>query len=480
LRTAGTAAAAGLLVAASLPPWGWWPLGIAGAAVLVATLGGHGWQRRALLGGVFGVAQFIVGLWWMREFTVPGYILCSLLEASFFAAAAAVVHPRRLWTFPAALVLAEAARGHWPLGGLPLGGAALGQVGGPLAPAARLGGELLIVGLVAAAGVAVVLLARRHWRAAAVAVGVIVAAALGGVSAPSGDANGTMRVVAVQGGGVRGYRAVERDPADAFDAQDRATARVRPPLDVLLWPEDVVDVTRLDGSAEAVRLSATARGLGATVVAGVVEDDGATQFRNAVVAWAPSGAIVARYDKVHRVPFGEYIPARGLVRHFGDISAVPRDARPGHGPGILRTPAGRLGVMVSYEVFFADRARSATRAHGRVLLVPTNASSFRTSQVPGQELAAARLRAIETGRTTVQAAPTGYTAVVSHAGDVVLRSGLGRQAIVRSTVVLRRGSTPATRLGPWPVALLALVLLGTARLERLTSKIPVASGLQPG
>ena len=86
-------------------------------------------------------------------------------------------------------------------------------------------------------------------------------AAIAGVVAPSGAPRGFLRIVAVQGGGVRGYRAVERDPAEAFDAQVRATGLVRPPVDVLLWPEDVIDVTRLQGSAEAARLSATARGL---------------------------------------------------------------------------------------------------------------------------------------------------------------------------------------------------------------------------
>src|SRR5205807_9327393 len=99
---------------------------------------------------------------------------------------------------------------------------------------------------------------------------------------------------------------------------------------------------------------------------------------DAAVAWGPGGRIVGRYDKVRRVPFGEYVPLRGLVRHLADLSAVPRDARPGRGPGLLRTPAGPLGVLVSYEVFFEDRARAAVGAGGEVLLVPTNASSYRS------------------------------------------------------------------------------------------------------
>ena len=474
------AAVAGLLVAASLPPWGWWPLGLIGTAVLVAALDGEPWKRRARIGALFGLAQFAVGLWWMHEFTLPGYVLCTLLQALFFIAGAALVHPKRLWTVPPALVVAEAARSHWPLGGLPLGGAALGQVGGPLAPVARVGGELLIVGMIGVAGVALVSLARRQWSAAVLAAGVVAVAATGGAISPSGDRAGAIRVAAVQGGGTRGLRAIHRQATVAFDAQVRATRAVHSPVDVVLWPEDVVDVDAIEGSPEASVIGDLARSFDTTVIAGVVEDDGMTRFRNAAISWGPSGAIAGRYDKVHRVPFGEYIPLRSIVRHLGNVDAVPRDAAAGHGPGIMRTKAGRLGLAISYEVFFADRARAAARAGGRILLVPTNASSFTTSQVPGQELAAARLRALETGRSTVQAAPTGYSAVVDHAGNVVHRTALGRAAVLQSAVTLRAGTTPATAMGPWPFALLAVLGLAVAKLERKASKFSVASSLSPG
>ena len=94
-----------------------------------------------------------------------------------------------------------------------------------------------------------------------------------------------------------------------------------------------------------------------------------------------------------------------------------------------------------------------------MLLVPTNASSYTTSQVPGQELAAARLRAIETGRVVVQAAPTGYSAVVDATGAVRARSGLGPPAVLERTITLRRGQTVATRLGDGPLTVAAVTTL---------------------
>lgn len=475
-RQRGALAAAGLgsglLMAASLPPWGWWPLAPVGASMLAGMLRDRPWAGRLLTGATAGLGLYGPGLWWMTEFSAPGYVLTALLEAGIVGLAMVAVVPGRgrLVAFPAALVLADAVHGRWPFGGLPLAGLALGQAGGALAQAARLGGHLLLVALVGAAGAALAgavewALARPPGRpgpgrraplGALAGLAGVVAVALGGALTPVGRAVGTLRVAAVQGGGQRGLRAVFADPRVPFQAHLAATAGVRPPVDLVVWPENVVSVGgSLAGSSEEAAVAGVARSLGATVVAGVVEGAPDDRFRNAAVAWAPDGSVVGRYDKVHRVPFGEYIPFRSLVSRLADVSAVPRDAVAGEGPGLLRTPAGPLGVVISYEVFFADRARAAVGAGGEVLLVPTNASSYTTSQVPSQELAAARLRALETGRAVVQAAPTGYSAVVDARGRVRAHGPLGPAAVLEQTVVRRRGRTPAVRLGDGPLVAVA-------------------------
>ena len=471
----GSGLAAGALMAASLPPWGWWPLAVLGTALLGAALRDQPWRRRLLAGAAAGLGLFGPGWWWMTEFSAPGYVAAILVEAGIVGLAMVAVVPGRgrLLTLPAALVGAEALHDHWPFGGVPLAGIALGQAGGPLGPTARLGGHLLVVGLAAGAGAALTALVEsvgedggrgRRWLGAGLGLGAVVVTALAGTLAPLPPVDGTLRVAAVQGGGARGLRAVFDDAAPRFDAQVSATASVGHPVDLVVWPEDVVDVGGpLAGSGEEATVAGLARGLGATLVAGIVEDVGPRHFRNAAVAWGPEGHVVDRYDKVRRVPFGEYVPWRSVVGHLADLSAVPRDAIPGRGPGVLRTPAGRLGVLVSYEVFFAGRARAAVRAGGRVLLVPTNASSYTTSQVPAQELAAARLRALETGRTVVQAAPTGFSAVVDARGRVLARTGLGGRAVIERSVALRHGQTLAARVGELPTLLAAVLVLVLVR-----------------
>ena len=470
--------AAGLLLAFSLPaglPWtgdgGLWPLGVAGAAALFLALAGAGWRRRLALGLVAGLGLYVPGLWWMRDFSLPGWLVATLLEAAILAVAVAIVPPdgrRRLVAFPAALVLAEAVRGAWPFGGVPLSGIDLGQVAGPFGPSARLGGRLLLVALVGLAGAGLASLAtrRRDVVPALAALSAVAAVCVAGALAPDGTPSGAMRVAAVQGGGVRGLRAVDRAPAPVVNAHLRSAAAIAPgSVDLVLLPEDVIDVEGpVAGSAEDAAVAEAARRLGATVVAGVVEDVEDNRFRNAAVAWDAAGARVDRYDKVHRVPFGEYVPARSLVDRVADLSVIPRDAIPGRGPGVLDTPAGRMGVLISFEVFFADRARAAVRAGGEVLLVPTNASSYRDDQVPAQEVAAARLRAMETGRWVVQSAPTGYSAVVDPHGRVVSRSGLGGAEVLEAEVVRRTGRTLFVRTGPAPVV--ALAVLGALPFRR--------------
>jgi apolipoprotein N-acyltransferase len=293
---------------------------------------------------------------------------------------------------------------------------------------------------------------------------VVAGTTLLGAAAGSGAPGRALRVAAVQGGGPRGLRAVDVDPSTVFDRQLAATAAVRLPVDLVVWPENVVNVDgTLDGSSQDAAMSQLARRLNTTIVSGVVEDvpsrGGAQRFRNAAVAWAPDGSRVARYDKVHRVPFGEYVPARSLISRLADVSAVPRDAIAGRGPGVLSTPAGPLGVVISYEVFFSDRARAAVQGGGQILLVPTNASSYRSGQVPAQELAAARLRALETGRDIVQAAPTGYSVLVNSDGRVTARSGLGGRAVIEGTVHFRTRTTAATTFGEGAMTFAALMAL---------------------
>jgi apolipoprotein N-acyltransferase len=444
---------------------GWWPLGIVALAGLERLLADRPAVSRVRRATLAAAALLFPSLWWMAALTVPGYLIASVVYSLFWGAAALLVPPGR-WRWlalPGAIALAEAARARWPVGGVPLSTVALTQSDGPLVPFVRVGGTvgLTIAAVVAAVAVAAAL--RRAWLPAGAAAAAVALVAVAAAAGPTGRPVGAIDVAVVQGGGEQGTLAVDSDPAVVFERHLDASAGVDGPVDLVVWPEDVVDVpTDVAATPEGDELADLARRLDATLVAGIVADAGPDRFRNQAVAWAPDGTLVDRYDKVHRVPFGEYVPLRSLLERVADLSAVPSDAIPGRGPGVLDTPAGRLGVVISWEVFFGDRARSAVRAGGRVVLNPTNGSSFEGRQVQSQQLATSRLRAVETGRWVVQAAPTGYSAVITPGGRVVTRSGIGDREVLHATVGLRDGTTWYTATGDLPWLVLAAVAVAAA------------------
>jgi apolipoprotein N-acyltransferase len=481
-RIVGPSLAAGVLLALSLPPWGWWPLGPVGAGLLYWRLAGLPARTRLWAGWLAGLGCYVPGLSWARSFNWYGAVVLMALEALFFGVAALGTPPQRgrAFAFVAAGTLVEALRMTWPFGGLPIGGVFLGQADGPLLPLARLGGPLLLTAGVWAGGVGLATLgsAVRHpgaktmRRAAVIVVGLVLLATVGALVPDGGPSSGSVSVALVQGGGRRGVDQEQVAPATVYAAQVRATdelvtIRTRPTL--VLWPEDVIALSGpLRGSAESLEMAQLARQLHTTLIAGVTEPASPTTFRNEIVVWAPDGRIVGVFEKVHRVPFGEYVPYRSLIAHLANLSAVPTDAVPGHGTGLLVTPAGPLGTLVSFEVFYANRSRTSVRAGAELLIVPTNTSSYATAQIPTQEVAADRVQAVETGRDLVQAAPTGYSTVVDRNGRVLQRSVLDQPRVLTARVPLYNGFTPYDHWGDLPVLVAGAgaLLAGWGRARR--------------
>ncbi len=555
------ALAGGALVGVSLPPIGEWPMAVIGVAAIAWALGGRSLRSRLGLGMLAGIGQFSISLAWAIQFNTGGYIALVLVESLFIAVACVLVPPGRgrLPALTGALVLAEFARESWPFGGLPLGGLALGQMGGPIGATARIGGPLLVVGVTVLAGAAIAAAlpqqsataaagsagatatgagatgaataqappaaeSHRTWRrapktrrkpksqrksnararraaaaskaratgatsrlgarvAAIAGIAVTAAISVAGIFGPNGAngagaarstmaANNTpIRVAIVQGGGQRGLDQLQVPPSVVFAAAVNATRLVPAGVQLILWPEDVVglNVPFVGSSAERT-MAAIARSHHATLVGGVTYPVDATQFRNEIVAFSPGGALVATFEKVHRVPFGEYVPDRGFFKHLANLKDIPRDAIAGHGSGMMATPIGRAAVLVSYEVFFANRGRSGVRAGGRIIFVPTNTSSYTSEQAPSQEIAASRLQAIEEGRFVLQAAPTGYSAVVDNKGNVLQATPLSSRAILTATVPLLSGATWYERFGDEPVLLASLALVAAGWLLALSRR----------
>ncbi|MCU1346715.1 MAG: lnt, partial [Acidimicrobiia bacterium] len=337
-----------------------------------------------------------------------------------------------------------------------------------------IGGALAVSMVTVALGCALRRAVTQCWTAAVAPVALVAVLALVAVFAPRAHQIGTLRVAIVQGGGPQGTRAVSGGDAEkrrVFERHVAATELVPPGVDLVVWPENSVNVVgAFADSPERQELGLLAQKLHTLLAVGVVEDPddiqtggGVRRFLNAQIVFDSNGNEIARYDKVQRVPFGEYVPLRSLLNHFtSSTSAVPKDALAGTGPAILDTPKGRLAVAISWEVFFGRRVREGVGEGGALLLNPTNGSSYTGTILQTQQVASSRLRAIETDRWVAQAAPTGFSAFVGPNGTVLDRTSVSERKVITRTVGLRSGQTWYVRFGDGPLLLLSILALGLA------------------
>ncbi len=467
-----------MCLAFSMPPWGWWPMAFLSFFFLDQLLSQVLAQReRFWTGFTFGVGWLFPSTFWMVALTVPGYIIQGLLFSTFVGIAALLV-PRGTWRWfalPAAFVILEAVRYRWPFGGVPLATLAMSQSRAPLGHTVRILGPLFLSALVVAAGIFLSLAWEKRWKfAAAAGVGILAMWAIG-FAVPNGKSIGETSVAIVQGGGEQGTRAIDTDEREVFEKHLNASTNVITPLDLVLWPEDVVNVQQpLSDSPEYSELQVLARQLDSWLIAGIFERVSTTENANASIAFSPEGVEIDRYDKVRLVPFGEFVPLRGFIKHFAPSYLPVRDTKPGNGePNLMVEIDGEtvnLGISISWEIFFEDRARNAISGGGEILLNPTNGSSYWLTILQSQQVASSRLRAMETGRWVLQAAPTGFSAIVNPDGDVVVRSSISETRVLHATVERRRGNTLATKAGPLPMILISgTTLVGANILARRRS-----------
>lgn len=464
-------------MAGAVPPWGFWPLAFVGFALFDQLLIGTTPRQRFRRGWLTTASWLFPAMLWMFDLTAPGYVVASIIYATYFGLAASLTpaddRGRRI-VLPGAVAVAEMARWYWPFGGVPLANIALGQVQSPLADVARIGGPLLIIVLVVAIGQTLSSFIKPEREQPpvypAMVVGLVALALVAAWVHPRATDVDEIDVAVVQGGGPTRTRASADQEPTVLARHIEATQEAALDVDLILWPENVVNPGRfLSMTTARERVAQVAIDNNAVVLPGwfhgIPEDPGGSV--NYHVAVNPEGETVDRYDKVRIVPFGEYVPLRGFIENFYD-ELPGRDVRPGTGPPILDTPVGVIGVSISWEAYFERRSRDAVANGAQLLTNPTNGSSFWLTQVHTQQVASNQLRAIENDRWLLMVGPTGLSAVISPDGEVLQRSNIGERIVLTDTVQLRDGRTLFSLVGPWPVLVygLAALAFGVTQLRR--------------
>jgi apolipoprotein N-acyltransferase len=463
--------AAGLCVAFATPPWGWWPFVFIGLGIFyTVSQKSQSPKQSFVFGFSLGLGWFLPTLAWMWYISIPGYIFTVIFFSCLHGIAELLIFGRepRRFLQPVAHVLVEALRFSWPFGGAPIATLAMTQSHTWFASFGRIGGALLVSYLVWQ--FAVILFSRFRLVLPCIAVGVLLLAI-----APTGNSfpdETQLRIAYVQGGGPQGTRATNTNPRDVFLRHLTATQMLTldQKIDVVIWPENVVDVPTFSNSREAKEIAAEAKRLNAPISIGVTDDVPPDNFANAQVVITPTGDIIDRYEKVRRVPFGEFIPMRGFLDALGaPVHQVRHDAIKGKTPAISVIPLSHptisgealssvsFSTPVSWEIFFGGRVNEGIERGASIIKNPTNGSSYRGTLLQSQQIASSQLRAIEFGRTVVQVAPTGFSAFVSPSGEVSQRSRVSERRVEIADIELRTGRTWYSYLGDSPIIIYLLL-----------------------
>ncbi len=499
----------GLVAATGFPPLALWPLavlGVAGFAWLVWRSASK--RQAALVGWLFGVAHFtLANNWIATAFTFQaempaalGWVavpLLSLYLAVYPAIAAGLA--KALASRISLAGFAPVMGAGWIVGEWLRSWVFTGYAWAPLSlmllgPSDRAGAALALplTGTYALSGLlvalATLLLAfatRRRWIPLGAMVALLVAAMLwpGAAERP-----GTLPFTLVQ----PDLGQDEINDSSRFEEQFQRIAalsrsRGALPRRLVLWPESAVpdylspgypqryydDLTARGDPTFARTRIGRAAGPGGLVLTGVVnleigEAGGtrtATGAYNSILAIAADGAIAGRYDKAHLVPYGEYLPMRGLLEPLGLSRLVAGTLDFIAGPGARTVdlgPWGKAGMQICYEIVFSGEVVDR-RNRPDYIFNPSNDGWF-GSWGPPQHLAQARMRAIEEGLPVLRATTTGISAAIDAGG--VVRAQIGRDLASRIDGLVPPPAPPTafSHLGHWLTLIWTIALLGAWRV----------------
>ncbi|BBY20150.1 hypothetical protein MSTO_03550 [Mycobacterium stomatepiae] len=492
----------GVLLCTSFPSVNWWWAAVVATALLAWVLkhpattlaGGFGY------GFLFGLAFYVPLLPWISLLVgdVPWLVLatmCALFPGlfGFFAIVVRGLPGWPLW-FAVLWTAQEWLKSIVPFGGFPWGAVAYGQAEGPLLPLVQLGGVSLLsmgVVLLGFSVTAIALEIAKWWRAgsrpraeaadgdggedmsarppAVVLPGVCFCLVLFAAvivwpqvrhSGAGSGGEPTVTVAAVQGNVPRlglGFNEQRRAVLDNHvDETLRLAEDVRagsaPQPQFVIWPEDSSDIDPFVNADAAQRIAEAAHAINAPILIGSVlavprHDPGPEQYTNTAVVWNPVTGPADRHDKEIVQPFGEYLPMRWLFEHLSSQAGLAGNFIPGTSTDVVQIAGVPVGVATCWEVIFDRAPRKAVLNGAQLLAVPANNATF-NKRMSEQQLAFAKVRAVEHDRYVVVAGTTGISAVIAPDGAELVRTDFFQPAYLDIQVRLKTKLTPATQWAP--------------------------------
>ncbi|HEY6872661.1 MAG TPA: apolipoprotein N-acyltransferase [Geobacteraceae bacterium] len=220
--------------------------------------------------------------------------------------------------------------------------------------------------------------------------------------------------------------------------------------DLVVWPESAAPFYLQSDTKYAPRIESLASELKTCMVVGspaVEADRERIRYLNSAFLLAPSGKVVGRSDKMHLVPFGEYVPLSRFLPFVNKLVAGIGDFSPGSAITPLDTGKGKIGVLICFEGIFPELARAYVREGSRLLVNITNDAWFGRSSAPYQHLSMIAFRAVENRVPLVRSANTGITAIIDSRGHIRRMTPIFTETYLTGEVRLGEGDSFYTRDG---------------------------------
>jgi apolipoprotein N-acyltransferase len=497
-------ALSGVVLGMAFPSIGFWPLAFLGVFLCLWALVGRGFWTGTLVGLAAGGFFWGPLIFWLTLYLGPiPWLGLAGLETLFFALGCgliALVLTRapgaasqwglRFWALPTVVaglwVAREGIAAVWPYGGFAWGRVAQSQSESPygalVAWVGTAGLSFIIVWISAFA--LEVIRARRVPDLGPVVVIALVLLAV--VPRFPVATNGTLRIAAVQGNTKSGLFD-HVSPGDNLIAHTQTTLTyVKPPVDLVVWPENASDIDPTQHSDSALVLNLLSKKYNAPFLVGTITNPSDGVYFNSSLVWQAGKGVVAQYDKIHPVPFAEYMPNRdffhALVPDLVDL--VTHDYSPGTRSNVITASGTKLGLSICFDIVDDQQLFEMIAGGAQVVIAQTNNADFGHSAESLQQLAIAKLRAIETGRSVVNISTVGVSAMVDFSGRTIASIPSHTRGAMTQNVALSDTITPAMVAGRSVEAFVSLLgfagvavcLVATRRTRRSRQDRVVSEG----
>lgn len=272
------------------------------------------------------------------------------------------------------------------------------------------------------------------------------------------EASPPFSVAAVQASLVSTRPATEEDVQQSIAAYLALSRTIPDEVRLIVWPETAVPV-RLNRRPDLMQqLSDFAAEKRVWLLAGAARAGDADQTYNSLFLFAPTGALVDTYSKVHLVPFGEYVPQREKYPFLERFPVRKFDFSPGEGYKVLDVDGVKIGPIICFEALFPHVLRQVTRMGAEVIVAATSDEWARGTPEIAQHSYTAPVRAVESRRYIVRAGTWGISGIITPYGTYLSPVPVGAAGVAWEDVHPRRDLSPYHRAGDLPLLLLCAAL----------------------